>query len=143
MTPSEILQSGADVLGSVLVPEGFIFSATGAGPGSGGAFASGEFRRRDRCLELHFRDSLGLVTYHVGKIPISHGEYVRAVRAIDQIVAPASYPDFSDDWAQQFRALADDLHCFGRRFLQGSLDDFVALEAWLANHPKPTGFAAV
>jgi hypothetical protein len=143
MTPSEILRSGSDLLESILVPEGFSFVATGGGSSSGGEFASGEFRTGNRRLELHFRFSLGLVTYHVGAVALSHDEYVRAVRALDQVATSSSFPGFSDDWAPQFQALADDLRCFGERFLRGSADGFAELQAWLVKNPKPTGFAAV
>lgn len=143
MTPSEILGSGAKLLESVLAPEGFIFTMLNAGPSSGGDFAGGEFRRHDRHLDLHFRYSLGLVAYHVEKVGLFHEEYVRAVRAVDHITAPNSYPGFSDDWSSQFQALSDDLRCFGERFLRGPVDGFGELQAWLAEHPKPRGFAAL
>src|ERR1700733_2642043 len=42
---------------------GFVFGPTTAGDGSGGSFARGEFRGGNRRLELHYRYSLGLVTY--------------------------------------------------------------------------------
>jgi hypothetical protein len=143
MKPIDVLNAGAQDLGPALVPEGFTFVGTGAGHSSGGEHASGEYRRGDRRLELHFRDSLGLVTYHVGELTIGHEDYVRAVRALDQIDRSNAYPGFHRDAAAQFQALRDDLQVFGTRFIRGTIDEFRQVQLWLDRHPKPTSFAAL
>src|SRR5208283_2251673 len=50
--------------------------------------------RVDRSLELHFRHSLGLVTYRVGRISLAHEDYMWAV--VGQRSA-THYPGFSTD----------------------------------------------
>jgi hypothetical protein len=143
MKPVDVLNAGARDLAAAVVPEGFTFVGTGAGQGSGGEFASGAYRRDDRRLELSFRNSLGLVTYRVGEVMIGHEEYIRAVRALDQIDASPAYPGFHQEPAAQFAALREDLQVFGARFLRGSLEQFQELRRWLDGNPKPTGFAAL
>jgi hypothetical protein len=70
MTPREILLRGKEELDPLLTPQGFYFEFRSEGPSSGGPFAWGEFVRGDRRLELHFRDSLGLVRlYKAIKFP--------------------------------------------------------------------------
>ena len=65
--PSQQLKAGADILLKFLGPIGFAFVFRDAAVGSGGAFAWGEFIRKDRRLEVHFRHSLGEVQYR--KLP--------------------------------------------------------------------------
>ena len=100
----------------MLAPCGFRFELREAGRGSGGRFAWGEYVRDDRRLELHFRYSLGLVTYHAGRFSIAHEPYLLALgvpRGDNQ------YPGFSDDPLEGFRSLAHDLSRFCREFLSG------------------------
>jgi len=94
MNPVEVLHDGAAILASILGPSGFAFVETDSGLGSGGQFASGEFRRENRRLELHVRRSLGLVTYHVGKESLSHAELTRAVVATQRLQDLPEYPGF-------------------------------------------------
>jgi len=143
MNPVETLLAGASEFGAVLTPHGFHFVETGSGRGSGGHFASGEFRRADRRLELHFRYSLGLVAYHLGSETLTHADYVRAVRASEGIPDRPRYPGFSEDPLDGFRHLRPDLIRFGRVFTQGSSAEFAALVAWVRQHPAPTGLAAL
>src|SRR4051812_30526515 len=89
------------------------------GVGSGGAFAWGAFVREDRRLELHFRWSLGLVTYHAGDQAISHEAYLRAVGVPS---GANQYPGFSDDPLDGFRHLAHDLHAFLSEFVVGEAE---------------------
>jgi len=88
-----------------------------AGQSSGGHFASGEFKRGERKLVIHFRHSLGMVTYHLDSLSMSHQEYMRSV--IGRANA-SHYPGFSSDPMDAFRHLQLDLeeHCVD--FLQGS-----------------------
>ena len=139
MNPTEILVAGARELMPLLTRDGFAFVPTGSGPSSGGNYASGEFRRDDRRLELHFRYSLGLVAYHVGEIAIAHEDYVRAVQALDGIATKNRYPGFGQDAVGQFQALRADLEAFGARFLRGTPEEFRALRAWLDEHPRRAG----
>src|SRR3954451_20598089 len=76
-SPSELLQRGAAILADVLGPAGFEFIQTEDDTTTGGAFASGEFLRGDRRLELHVRSSLVLVRYHFDDESLSHEDLVR------------------------------------------------------------------
>jgi hypothetical protein len=126
MQPSEALFAGAEILAPALVPYGFHFEARDVGRGSGGDFAWGEFVRNDRRLELHFRHSLGLVTYHVGAVWVGHRPYLRALGV------PANadqYPGVSDDPMDGFHRLRDDLtrHC--TEFVTGSAETLQRIAA--------------
>jgi hypothetical protein len=100
---------------------GFVYTQTSVGVGSGGSFASGEFRRGDRRLELHFRYSLGLVTYHMGSASLSHEEYMWSVLRKRWA---SHYPGFSGDALESFRHLLLDLEQYGSDFLVGSDSEF-------------------
>jgi hypothetical protein len=106
MNPVEVLQLGAVELASILDVHGFEFVHTKAGHSSGGAFASGEFRRGDRRLELHCRHSLGMVRYHVGPDSLSHDDFTRAVLATTGATDSPRFPGFSDQPLEEFRHLA-------------------------------------
>jgi hypothetical protein len=142
-SPGERLERGVAELAEVLGPAGFQFVETDEGMGSGGAYASGEFRRGDRRLELHFRSSLGLVRYHFGEESLSHQELVRGVRALERISEEGEYPGFSDDPTAGFRHLRHDLDRFGGVFLHGGAKAFRALKKWLDKHPKKSGLAGL
>ena len=58
--PKEALFEGVKIIGPLLASKGFTFHFRDEGSGSGGKFVWGEFARKDRRLELHFRHSLGL-----------------------------------------------------------------------------------
>lgn len=113
LDPKEALLDGAKILDPVLLPKGFQFQFRKEGKGSGGNFALGEFVREDRRLELHFRQSLGLVRYQVGSQSASHESYMRELGVRDQ----CRYPGFSEDPAAAFHDLAHDL---------GLADDFLS-----------------
>jgi hypothetical protein len=113
--PKKALIQGADILAPVLVPNGFHFVFRGKGRSSGGEFAWGEFVRAERKLELHFRNSLGLVRYHTGHQSASHEAYMREVGVFEH----CQYPGFPDEAITSFRALAHDLS-FAEDFLSGS-----------------------
>lgn len=114
--PTDTLAAGVELLSPELAPHGFHFEPRGADSGSGGPFAWGEFVRDDRRLELHFRWSLGIVTYHVGDLSIGHEAYLRAL-SIPR--GTNRYPGFSDDPLDGFRHLAHDLAHFLTEFVQG------------------------
>jgi len=121
MQPSDALLAGAALLDPVLAPAGFRFGLRGAGSGSGGDFAWGEFARGDRRLELHVRHSLGLVTFHVGELRLAHEAYLRALGVP---AGSSQYPGFSDDPLDGFRHLAHDLQAFCAEFLAGDAAAF-------------------
>jgi hypothetical protein len=114
--PKDALLEGAKILDPVLLPKGFRFQLRREGKGSGGNFAWGEFVHEDRRLELHFRQSLGLVRYHVGDQSASHESYMRQLGVWDQ----CRYPGFSNDPAVAFHDLAHDLRM---------ADDFLSASA--------------
>ncbi len=130
--PKEVLLKGAAVLATVLTPHGFIFQLKGNGKGSGGDFAFGEFSRENRILELHFRYSLGLVTYHVGNCILSHETYLRYLGKWQQ----HKYPGFSDDPLQAFCDLGCDIQDFCEDFVCGSGEDFCRFAQEHARNPK-------
>jgi hypothetical protein len=115
--PKVTLLGGVKSIEQILVPYEFQFQFRGEGKSSGGYFAWGEFTRDDRRIELHFRDSLGLVRYHVGDQSTSHEMYMRELGAWEQ----CRYPGFSDDPMAAFEDLAHDL-AFAEDFLSGGAE---------------------
>jgi hypothetical protein len=142
-SPTELLERGVAELTPVLGPAGFEFIQSDEGVDNGGPFASGEFLRGDRRLELHVRSSVGLVRYHFGEESLSHEDLVRGVRALDGISAEGQYPGFSTDPMAGFRHLRHDLELFGAIFLRGGAKAFRALKKWVNKHPKRQGFAGL
>ncbi len=118
--PKETLLKGVAVLEPVLHPHGFTFQLSNIGTGSGGHFASGGFSRENRILELHFRHSLGLVSYHVGNCTLDHETYLRYLGKWQQ----HKYPGFSDDPLEAFCELAHDIGAFCVDFVSGSGEQF-------------------
>lgn len=129
MTPREAMLQGAALLEPVLAPHGFAFVLTSEGRGSGGDFACGEFVRGDRRLELHVRQSLGMVSYHVRDASVSHQAYMNELGRR----ADAAYPGFSDDPLAGFRHLGSDLQRFAHDFIIG--DAGVVLRAAAGQRP--------
>jgi hypothetical protein len=129
MRADEVLAAGVQLLEPLMQRHGFAFGRLTSANSSGGWSASGEFRREDqaeaRRLELHFRHSLGLVSYQIGDASLSHVDYMRCLDAHNQ------YPGFSDDPLDGFRHLLDDLERYGDDFLSGPGDDFLRC----AEHP--------
>jgi len=138
----EVLRAGGDILDHALVPYGFRFELRAVGNGSGGAFACGEYVRGNRKLALHFRESLGLVTYHLGDVQATHEWYVRAVRGAS---GGNAYPGFPDDPLDGFRHLLQDLTNFGDAFLRGTDEELraVLLRAIDEEQRAPKGFNAL
>ena len=113
----EILLQGSELLKPIFSKHGFNFSFTDKGSGSGGRFASAEFRRGDRRFELHFRYSLGMVTYHLGSKSISHEEYMCSVLERPH---QSHYPGFSSNPLDAFRDLRLDIENYCGEFLEGT-----------------------
>jgi len=113
---TDLLLAGVTLIDPVMVPHGFRFEVRQSGKGSGGPFAWGEYVRGDRRLELHFRWSLGMVTYHLADLSAEHEEYMSALGVE---VGHTQYPGFADDPLDGFRHLVEDLNRFGDDFLSG------------------------
>jgi hypothetical protein len=122
VTPIEALEAGRKILDPILGPPGFVFAHTANGDSSGGCFAAGEYVRESRRLELHFRYSLGLVTYHIDSFSASHEAYMRELLGNAKL---NQYPGFSDDPVDGFRHLAHDLAIYGQDFLFGTGDELI------------------
>jgi hypothetical protein len=117
MTPTEFLRQGSKILDPVLRPYGFQFTEGSSGIGSGGSFACGDYVFENKRLELHFRYTLGFVTYHLNNYSVSHTAYMRALLGES---GGNQYPGFSDDPMNGFRHLAHDLQNFAGDFLFGN-----------------------
>ena len=139
----ELLERGVAHLTEVLGPAGFEFIETDDGASNGGTFASGEFLRGDRRLELNVRSSLSLVRYHFDDQSLSHDELVRGVRALEGIAEEGQYPGFSTDPMAGFRHLRHDVDRFGAVFLRGGAKAFRALKKWVDKHPRKSGLAGL
>src|SRR5437867_1844921 len=118
---AEILEQGGAVLDVVLQRYGFRRDKIVSGKTSSGFSATTSYLNGDRKLELYFRFSLGLVTYHFGSASITHDPLMKAV------LGPQGgnrYPCFSDAPADSFRGLAHDLENFAQAFLTGDIPEF-------------------
>ncbi|MGA7238049.1 MAG: hypothetical protein WBY44_20345 [Bryobacteraceae bacterium] len=112
--PEARLRAGVATIATVLAPHGFRFLVRESGNSSGGPFAFGEFVRGDRRLELHVRDSLGLVRYHLGSHSASHEYYMKELGEWPR----CDYPGFPNDPMDPFERLAHDLK-FAGEFMSG------------------------
>jgi len=119
-------------VGTVLGAKGFAFVLDKLAKGSGGWFASGSFTRGERRLELHFRGSLGLVTYHIKNVSLGHEDYMRLLGVYGQNL----YPDFPREPLDSFRSLASDLESFCGDFVSGNGEQFLALARQFAVAPN-------
>jgi len=117
----ETLKAGVLILNDLMAGHRFSHSLTGAGKGSGGTFASAEFHRGNRRLELHLRYSLGLVAY-VGSVTLSHEDFMWSVLGKRRA---SHYPGFSDDPLDGFRDLCRDLGEYGSPFLSEGDSEFL------------------
>jgi hypothetical protein len=119
--PIDILREGCTILDPILHAHGFEFQMGGASPSSGGLFAFGAYVNAGRKLELHYRYSLGLVTYHFGAHSLDHVSYMRAVPGPE---GKNHYPGFSEEPLAPFEGLKYDLEHFASAFLLGDADEF-------------------
>ncbi len=136
MDAGAVLRAGCQILDPIMNRYGFPFVEGLSGQGSGGSFASGEYVRGDRRLELHFRHSLGLVTYHIGAFSLSHVAYMQALGKRGH----HRYPGFSGDPLDGFRHLRHDLEHYCTDFLSGPGDAFRDCVAKAAEQAKVSGF---
>jgi hypothetical protein len=127
--PTESLLTGSRRLGPLLTSHGFRFKFLGAGRCSGGNFAQAEFVNGTRRLELHFRQSLGLVTYFIGDHGVAHEPYMRALGVRHK----CKYPGYSVDPLTGFDDLAHDLP-FAHDFWDGSGSILLAVPKYYELH---------
>lgn len=135
--PVEILKKGCEILDPILVKHNFEFKHSGLGKGSGGYYSSATYKCGSRMLELHFRYSLGLVTYHFGSLRVEHSAYMRALLGNE---GGNKYPGFSDDPLQGFHFLAHDLQAFTTAFLDGNESEFARCVAIAKEFSAKSGF---
>src|SRR5260370_38754540 len=121
MPPIEILREGRSLLDPVMHRHGFSFKDGPAGRSSGGHYASGVYVNGNRRLEIHFRYSLGLVTYHFGQTSLDHESYMHALLGT---TGGNKYQGFSEDPLDAFRGLAYNVESFSTAFLSGSSDAY-------------------
>ena len=120
LTPEQHLLDGVKILSTYLEPLGFHFKLTGTGQSSGGHFAFGQFVSADRQIELHFRWSLGLVTYRVGNVVLGHEDYINLLDKHGQ----NKYPNFSDEPNDAFKCLKFDLENLLQDFAENNAIQF-------------------
>ena len=129
--PIEVLREGCTILDPVMSEHGFSFTDGDSGRGSGGPYASGAYVSADRKLEIHYRYSLGLVTYRFGQAYMDHESYMHVLLGDKR---GNRYPGFSDGPLAAFRDLAYDVQNFATAFLEGDFERFsscaVAAEQW-------------
>jgi hypothetical protein len=138
LTPLESFEAGRKILRPVFLAHFFVFIGGSMGSSSGGTFADGAYVRWRSRFKFHFRHSLGLVTYHVGKVSLSHDDYMWALVGKG---GGNRYPNFSNDPLQQFRDLRYDLENYCQDFLGGSGKQF--LECAKRAGIRARGFAAL
>jgi hypothetical protein len=141
MNPVDALAEGRKLLDPLLAPAGFHFVDGQQGQGSGGRFASGRYVRGDRSLDLHFRYSLGLVTYRVGRAVVGHEGLLHYLG----VYGRHAYPGFSEDPLDGFRHLVSDLEAYGQAFISGSDTDAGVLIENAQRHEasRPKGIGAL
>jgi len=134
--PSEILLAGRKHIDPIMSSHGFSWESLGSGQSSGGQFDGGRYVKGDRSLELHFRFSLGLVTYSLAFVALSHEDYMRHVAP----PGAAQYPGFGDNPLAAFEHLAHDLSLYAGDFLSGSGAQFSSAYTAAQQRAKLSGF---
>jgi len=129
--PKRQLLAGVRILDEVMRRHGFEFRFENEGRGSGGRFANGSYYRDDRRLELHFRGSLGMVTYWIGESRLMHLDYMRSLG----VYGRNRYPDFSDDALDSFRELGKGIAEFAQDFTGGNGEHFRSFAEQLKKNP--------
>lgn len=137
MDAKNALTRGCRILDGVLKPVGFQYVVGPAYTGHQKDSASGYYMKGDRKIEIHFRFSLGLVTYHMGNLTLRHEEYMRALLGTG---GRNRYPGFSDDPIQAFHDLSYDLENFCADFLSGDGSEFVRCHTRVQQLEKLSGF---
>lgn len=115
---------------------GFKFELGGSGPASGGPSAFGRFVLDDRRLELQYRPSLELATYHLGNPRSITSPYERGARAGRW----ESLSGFSQKLLAPFEGLPFDLEHFASAVLLGNGEEFTEISK--AARKSPKGFCS-
>ena len=126
----EMLQRGSKFLSASLDSAGFLASEIESGKGSGGPAAWRRFVNGNRDIEVHFRLSLGLVSYQWNDVALSHGELLRALGI------KGTYPGFSTDPMDGFKHLAADLSGPLAPFVHGDFEWWQHAIATAAQPPQ-------
>jgi len=134
-----ILEEGRKLIDPIMKANGFRWEVGPAGKSSGGHFASGQYLKENRRLELHLRHSLGLVTYHMAKLSLSHEDYMMHVATKGEF----QYPGFSSDPLEGFKHLASDLENYASDFLTGSGEEFKKAKEKAEERIKLSGFKKI
>jgi len=135
-----ILEEGRKFIDPILKANGFNWEAGPAGKSSGGYFASGQYvKNNNRRLQLHLRHSLGLVTYHIAELSLSHEDYMVHVAGKGKY----QYPGFSSDPLDGFKHLASDLENYASDFLSGSGEEFKNAKEMAEERSKLPGFKKI
>jgi hypothetical protein len=129
--PKESLLAGVEILAPVLRPHGFVFKLEAHDKGSGGHFASGAYCKDTRRLELHFRYSLGMVSYHIGDDSLDHETYMRLLG----VYGRNQYPDFPQEPMESFHHLAADIQEYCENFTSGDGKQFHSLAKAFRTNP--------
>jgi len=114
MSRTELLHQGVEILNRAMGPAEFEFEQV-----HDGTYMCGRYTRGDRTLEIHFSDSLRLVSQRIGDTVVMHDDFMRA------LVGPAGgrYPGSGapdTDPLDGFRRLLADLQSHCGDFLRGS-----------------------
>jgi hypothetical protein len=132
----QLLKKGRELIDPILESHGFHWESGWAGKSSGGYSDSGQYVKGNRKLELHFRYSLGLVTYHIEEISLTHEDYMRYAAGDNNV----QYPGFSKDPLDAFKHLANDLEKYAQDFLCGAGNEFEAAANEAEERKKLSGF---
>lgn len=130
MKPRDNLIEGVKILDPFLRKNRFRFSFNKTGSSSGGEYAFGKYSKGDKVIELHYRYSLGLVSYSINNIQLSHVDYMKLLG-----VSQNHYPGFSNNPLQAFRDLLYDLENYAVDFISGPGSEFQVLAEKLRQDP--------
>lgn len=136
MNPSEAISRGREILDPIFEQKGFAPSGTDTGKGSGGSFATVEYSDGMRKVSLSFRYSLGCIEYTVGKVTMTHEQYLKGIGEKGQ------YPGFPDNPIDGFSHLASDIVAFGSAFFTSNESDFAEILNDAIRHTR-SGFSAI
>lgn len=139
--PVAQLKAGLLILDPLLSINGFVHDSISHGKGSGGSFATVNYNKTGRCLELHYRYGLGIAKYYVNNAELHHVSYMKLL-GVYRKSAFASTELVGD--LQGFEQLKQDLVNFGVDFLEGDGKEFERLAALFAQNPKMfSGFNSI
>ena len=125
------------MLDPVMIEHGFQFVPGSSGNSSGGSFASGYYQKGNRRFSFSVRYNLGCVTYYIEEDEIEHSKYMRVVGV------EGEYPGFSQEPAEAFRHLANDVKNSLSTFLKGSDLEFRQIVQSAKANPKKKGYGAL